>query len=176
MPPPSSVDLLDLASISDPSTALDLLDYAIPMVLDFGSPEMLSTANNTTESLSMADSSNNGLLDLPDAKILPVQSSINSEGTTEQPTPSSAVSTVPGKKSSVEAKYQNWLKVRVGISTERIDTERARMTHSMSLHDLTSDSTRKHWKRLRRKIESESFQQSHLQRFPWSNHRSTPKR
>jgi hypothetical protein len=159
--PPTTVDLLDLASISDPSAALDLLDYAIPMVLDFGSPDMLSS-NNTAESL--PDSSQNGLLvDIPDAKIVtsPPAGSITTEDGQELPASNAPVPTVSTKKMSSEGKFNNWLKVRVGISTERVDTERARMTHSMSLQDLSSDSTRKHWKKLRRKIESESFQQSH---------------
>ena len=159
-------DLLDLTSIPDPSTALDLLDYAIPMVLDFGSPEMLEKANSTTESVSLPDSSNSGmLLDLMDANVVPTiegtEAHVSNLESAKDGNSVTNNATQLGKKPTMEVKFNNWLKVRVGISSERVDTERARMTHSMSLQDLSSDSTRKYWKRIRRKIESESFQQSH---------------
>eukprot|EP00981_Chlorochromonas_danica_P010525 scaffold3255_cov191-Ochromonas_danica.AAC.12 len=57
--------------------------------------------------------------------------------------------------------FQNWLRIRQGIITDRVDTERARLTRVMSAQDLSAEATRKFWKKCRRKIESESFGESH---------------
>jgi hypothetical protein len=60
-----------------------------------------------------------------------------------------------------EAHFKQWLSVRQGISTERVDSERARLSRSMDTLDLTSMATKKFWKKARRKVESESFLQTH---------------
>lgn len=60
-----------------------------------------------------------------------------------------------------EAHFKQWLKVRQGISGERVDSERARLARSMDTLDLTSEATKKFWKKARRKVESESFLQAH---------------
>ena len=60
-----------------------------------------------------------------------------------------------------DERFQQWLKVRQGISTERVDSERARLSRSMDTLDLTSEATKKFWKKARRKVESESFLESH---------------
>jgi hypothetical protein len=57
--------------------------------------------------------------------------------------------------------YQQWLRTRQGISSERVDSERARLSRSMDTLDLTSEATKKFWKKARRKVEAESFLQSH---------------
>lgn len=60
-----------------------------------------------------------------------------------------------------EAHFKEWLRLRQGISAERVDSERARLSRSMDTLDLTSEATKKFWKKARRKVESESFLQAH---------------
>lgn len=63
--------------------------------------------------------------------------------------------------SSVNNGYVNFLKIRQGIISERIDSERARLTRNMNAQDISLEAVRKHWRKLRRKIESESFLEAH---------------
>lgn len=58
--------------------------------------------------------------------------------------------------------FPQWLALRQGIISERVDTERARLTRAMTLQDMSSESTKKFWRRLRRKLEAEVFQESHF--------------
>mmetsp|Transcript_32207 Transcript_32207/g.44173 ORF Transcript_32207/g.44173 Transcript_32207/m.44173 type:complete len:1891 (+) Transcript_32207:3429-9101(+) len=64
-------------------------------------------------------------------------------------------------KVSREQKYLKWLSIRQGISSERIDTERARLARSMDTLDLSFQATNKFFRNCRRKIESECFKESH---------------
>ena len=58
--------------------------------------------------------------------------------------------------------FLQWYKIRQGISTERVDTERARLARCMDKLDLISDATKKFWMKARRKVESELFCESHV--------------
>ncbi|CAK9251386.1 unnamed protein product [Sphagnum jensenii] len=58
--------------------------------------------------------------------------------------------------------YISWMRTRQGIVMDRIDSERLRLTQSMQNLDLCTVAVEKHWKKLQRKVESESFQWSHL--------------
>lgn len=62
---------------------------------------------------------------------------------------------------SREKAFQKWISIRTGISSERIDSERARMTRAMDALDLSYAATDKYWKKVSRKIESECFLQYH---------------
>lgn len=58
--------------------------------------------------------------------------------------------------------YLQWVKVRLGISIERVDSERARLSRSMDTIDLTLEATKKFWRKAIRKVESELFNESHV--------------
>jgi hypothetical protein len=76
--------------------------------------------------------------------------------------PSAApASSLPSEVSQRSPQFVQWLKVRQGISSERVDSERARLSRSMDTLDLTSEATKKFWKKARRKVESECFLQAH---------------
>ena len=65
------------------------------------------------------------------------------------------------EKRNKESKFLKWLNVRQGISCERVDSERARLTRSMDTLDLSFQATHKFFRKCRRKIESECFLESH---------------
>lgn len=60
------------------------------------------------------------------------------------------------------AAYNNWLLIRQGITAERVDSERARLSRAMNLQDIATEATKKFWRRCRRKIESEAFNEAHF--------------
>jgi len=61
-----------------------------------------------------------------------------------------------------DVQYVTWIKIRHGMVTDRIDSERLRLSYSMSSLDLSTAAVDKHWSKLQRKIESESFLFAHL--------------
>jgi len=58
-------------------------------------------------------------------------------------------------------KAQAWLSIRHGIITDRIDSERARLSRSMQAFDVSVDAASKYWERARMKLESEQFADQH---------------
>ncbi len=60
-----------------------------------------------------------------------------------------------------DQKFSKWLRTRQGISSERVDSERAKLSRSMDTLDLSSEATKKFWKKARRKVESECFLEAH---------------
>eukprot|EP01038_Epipyxis_sp_PR26KG_P005336 gene5336-7405_t len=75
--------------------------------------------------------------------------------------PSPRTKQIKDEEKTRESNFMSWLKIRQGISTERIDSERARLTRSMDALDLSAEATDKFWKKARRKVETESFVESH---------------
>ena len=60
-----------------------------------------------------------------------------------------------------QEEFDRWMTLRQGILSERVDSERARLAKCMETLDITTEAVAKFWKRLRRKVESEGFLDSH---------------
>ncbi|KAJ1441520.1 hypothetical protein B484DRAFT_390676, partial [Ochromonadaceae sp. CCMP2298] len=73
----------------------------------------------------------------------------------------SSAGSVSSPQHAQQEQYLQWLQLREGISAERVDSERARLVRSRDTLELTSQATSKFWRKARRKVESECFQQSH---------------
>ena len=57
--------------------------------------------------------------------------------------------------------FLKWFRARLGFVADRVDSERLRLSQSMNNLDLSASAVQKHWNRLQRKIESESFLIAH---------------
>lgn len=73
---------------------------------------------------------------------------------------------VPTENVSTENKIPsktifNWIQHQNGLLADIIDTERGKLSKFVRYIDLSQDSTKKFWKKLKRKIESEYFFDSH---------------
>jgi hypothetical protein len=59
--------------------------------------------------------------------------------------------------STLDPLYVSWVKTRQGIVQDRVDSERLRLSQCMQSLDLSTAAVEKHWTKLQRKVESESF-------------------
>lgn len=57
--------------------------------------------------------------------------------------------------------YMQWVDARRGMVTDRVDSERLRLQQSVHSLDLGAAALHRHWSRLMRKVESESFLLNH---------------
>jgi hypothetical protein len=60
-----------------------------------------------------------------------------------------------------DPQYATWVRIRGGIVTDRVDSERLRLSQCMQSLDMNTAAVEKHWGKLQRKVESESFLLSH---------------
>lgn len=60
-----------------------------------------------------------------------------------------------------DPQYPTWVRIRGGIVTDRVDSERLRLSQCMQSLDMNTAAVEKHWSKLQRKVESESFLLSH---------------
>jgi hypothetical protein len=88
---------------------------------------------------------------------------VSTTGTTSGSTAKKIIDiSFPEDEKSLHIKgFLSWLKVRQGILTDRIDSERSRLSKSMKSQDANSEATKKYWKKAKRKTESEYFLETH---------------
>lgn len=177
-PPPSTPEKRTLSSrSSSPSTANKVLrsPQSRPPLTPVPIPLSSSLASGSNDFVPM-DSARSAA-STNEADLLNINT-IHPMNPTTAPTTSPsltdlstiALPTVPPASSSVlsdqpcappDVESITWIRTRFGIIYDRVDTERLRLSQTAQSLDLYVTAVDKHWKKIQRKVESESFLLSH---------------
>lgn len=126
--------------------------------------------NYESTKLSPDENDKNNFTNIPDAPVdflddaVKIDSSAPANTIIDSSTEvvNSAAVNVAQESNPSNGAFLKWLKIRIGIVNERCDSERARLSRSLAGQELAIEATKKFWRRLRKKIESESFLESHI--------------